>query len=42
MVVYPMKHKVVLKILFDATDPWSRRVDRNIPDSFGGKKCVHM
>ena len=31
-----MKHEVVLKILFDAVNPWSR-VDRDIPDSFCGK-----
>ena len=40
MVVYPMKHKVGIKIAFDVINPWSR-VNRNTPVSFRGKNvCI--
>ena len=36
MVVYLMKQRVILKILLDVINPWSR-VDRNIPVSLWKK-----
>ena len=40
MVVYPMKHRLDLKILLDEINPWSR-VDRNIQVSMW-EKIVHV
>ena len=37
MAVYPMKHRVDLKVILHVIDPWSR-VDRNIPVGLWGKK----